>query len=234
MRCPPLLPSLSLPRPAHCALPPPPLPSPTADTYLVCYALGRAAFNEVLGPIEDVWRYEVLRKVRWQGGGSGRVQRSWGCGRRQGWWHTRSRMLRLSMHTRCWPPACPPPPTPTPTNPAPAGACARQPVRAAAVPAGSVHGEPRGGRRGARVQHGGPRRRLLRCRGGHLFNHWWAWVWVCPAHSTCCRASSSSSARLRPACCCARLPPDGEGRELARCGKGQCFGELALLNNEPR
>eukprot|EP00887_Chlorella_sp_A99_P000268 scaffold13.g268.t1 len=32
-----------------------------ADTYLVCYALGRAAFNELLGPIEDVWRFESLR-----------------------------------------------------------------------------------------------------------------------------------------------------------------------------
>lgn len=38
-----------------------------ADGYVVCYALGRKAFNELLGPIEDVWRYETLRKVR--GGG---------------------------------------------------------------------------------------------------------------------------------------------------------------------
>lgn len=35
-----------------------------ADGYVVCYALGRKAFNELLGPIEDVWRYETLRKVR--------------------------------------------------------------------------------------------------------------------------------------------------------------------------
>ncbi|KAI7838861.1 hypothetical protein COHA_007362 [Chlorella ohadii] len=35
----------------------------TADGYVVCYALGRKAFNELLGPIEDVWRYETLRKV---------------------------------------------------------------------------------------------------------------------------------------------------------------------------
>ncbi len=34
-----------------------------ADGYVVCYALGRKAFNELLGPIEDVWRYETLRKV---------------------------------------------------------------------------------------------------------------------------------------------------------------------------
>ncbi|KAI3430680.1 hypothetical protein D9Q98_005269 [Chlorella vulgaris] len=35
----------------------------TADSYVVCYTLGRAAFNELLGPIEDVWRYETLRRV---------------------------------------------------------------------------------------------------------------------------------------------------------------------------
>jgi hypothetical protein len=29
----------------------------------VCYSLGRKAFNELLGPIEDVWRFEALRKV---------------------------------------------------------------------------------------------------------------------------------------------------------------------------
>lgn len=27
---------------------------------------------------------------------------------------------------------------------------------------------------------------------------------------------------------------DGSGRELAKCGKGQCFGELALLENKAR
>jgi hypothetical protein len=35
----------------------------TADTYTVCYSLGRKAFDELLGPIEDVWRFEALRKV---------------------------------------------------------------------------------------------------------------------------------------------------------------------------
>jgi hypothetical protein len=30
---------------------------------VVCYSLGRAAFNELLGPIEDVWRYDTLRKA---------------------------------------------------------------------------------------------------------------------------------------------------------------------------
>lgn len=39
-------------------------PPSAADGYVVCYALGRKAFNELLGPIEDVWRYETLRKVR--------------------------------------------------------------------------------------------------------------------------------------------------------------------------
>ena len=35
----------------------------TAEGYVVCFALSRQAFNELLGPIEDVWRYETLRKV---------------------------------------------------------------------------------------------------------------------------------------------------------------------------
>ncbi len=35
----------------------------TADIYTVCYSLGRKAFDELLGPIEDVWRFEALRKV---------------------------------------------------------------------------------------------------------------------------------------------------------------------------
>lgn len=35
----------------------------TADLYTVCYSLGRKAFDELLGPIEDVWRFEALRKV---------------------------------------------------------------------------------------------------------------------------------------------------------------------------
>lgn len=34
-----------------------------AEGYVVCYALTRKAFNDLLGPIEDVWRYESLRKV---------------------------------------------------------------------------------------------------------------------------------------------------------------------------
>ena len=35
-----------------------------ADTYVVCYTLNRKAFHDILGPIEDIWRYEALRKVR--------------------------------------------------------------------------------------------------------------------------------------------------------------------------
>ncbi|KAG7671492.1 hypothetical protein Ndes2526B_g09344 [Nannochloris sp. 'desiccata'] len=34
-----------------------------AEGYVVCFALSRTAFNDLLGPIEDVWRYETLRKV---------------------------------------------------------------------------------------------------------------------------------------------------------------------------
>lgn len=34
-----------------------------ADTYVVCYTLNRKAFHDILGPIEDIWRYEALRKV---------------------------------------------------------------------------------------------------------------------------------------------------------------------------
>lgn len=60
--------------PCRSCLPPPAtathtphLDCPAADGYVVCYALGRKAFNELLGPIEDVWRYEALRKVQGQG-----------------------------------------------------------------------------------------------------------------------------------------------------------------------
>ena len=35
----------------------------TADLYTVCYSLGRKEFDALLGPIEDVWRFEALRKV---------------------------------------------------------------------------------------------------------------------------------------------------------------------------
>lgn len=34
-----------------------------AEGYVVCYTLSRSAFNDLLGPIEDVWRYEALRNV---------------------------------------------------------------------------------------------------------------------------------------------------------------------------
>ena len=34
-----------------------------ADVHTVCFSLGRKAFTELLGPIEDVWRFEALRKV---------------------------------------------------------------------------------------------------------------------------------------------------------------------------
>ncbi len=36
-----------------------------ADTYVVCYTLNRRAFHDILGPIEDIWRYEALRKVEY-------------------------------------------------------------------------------------------------------------------------------------------------------------------------
>ena len=34
-----------------------------AEVHTVCFTLGRKAFTELLGPIEDVWRFEALRKV---------------------------------------------------------------------------------------------------------------------------------------------------------------------------
>lgn len=35
----------------------------SAEGYVVCYTMDRKAFDNLLGPIEDVWRYEALRKV---------------------------------------------------------------------------------------------------------------------------------------------------------------------------
>jgi hypothetical protein len=67
----------------------PPFPSPpppaAADSYVVCYTLGRAAFNELLGPIEDVWRYETLRRVRRGVRGCGASQQT-GLNQSQGYW----------------------------------------------------------------------------------------------------------------------------------------------------
>lgn len=37
--------------------------SVTAQTAVVCYTLARKAFDGLLGPIQDVWRFEALRKV---------------------------------------------------------------------------------------------------------------------------------------------------------------------------
>ena len=34
-----------------------------ADGYVACYTLARSAFDKLLGPIETLWRYEVLKKV---------------------------------------------------------------------------------------------------------------------------------------------------------------------------
>ena len=34
-----------------------------AQTEVECYTLDRTTFNSLLGPIEDLWRFEALRKV---------------------------------------------------------------------------------------------------------------------------------------------------------------------------
>ena len=34
-----------------------------AKTAVVCYTLARKSFDGLLGPIQDVWRFEALRKV---------------------------------------------------------------------------------------------------------------------------------------------------------------------------
>lgn len=35
----------------------------TAKSGVVCYTLARKSFDSLLGPIQDVWRFEALRKV---------------------------------------------------------------------------------------------------------------------------------------------------------------------------
>ena len=35
----------------------------TATSDLECYALDRKTFDSLLGPVEDLWRFEALRKV---------------------------------------------------------------------------------------------------------------------------------------------------------------------------
>ena len=34
-----------------------------AETFVACFVLKKAAFNKLLGPIEEVWKLEALRKV---------------------------------------------------------------------------------------------------------------------------------------------------------------------------
>lgn len=71
-----------------------------ADTYTVCYTLSRKAFNELLGPIEDMWRFEALRKVRRSAAGAcWRMQLChWGVQTRWG-----ECVLACSRHTVCVP-----------------------------------------------------------------------------------------------------------------------------------
>lgn len=52
-----------------------------ADGRVVCCVLGRADFERLLGPYEELWRYEALRKVK-HVSGSGLASHSsnaWGC-----------------------------------------------------------------------------------------------------------------------------------------------------------
>ena len=35
----------------------------TAKTAVICFSLMRKSFDSLLGPIQDVWRFEALRKV---------------------------------------------------------------------------------------------------------------------------------------------------------------------------
>lgn len=35
----------------------------TAETAVACFVLKRTAFNKLLGPIEEVWKLEALKKV---------------------------------------------------------------------------------------------------------------------------------------------------------------------------
>ena len=35
----------------------------TAEGVLECYTLERSAFNDLLGPVQDVWRFEALRRA---------------------------------------------------------------------------------------------------------------------------------------------------------------------------
>jgi hypothetical protein len=102
----------------------------------VCYTLGRKAFHELLGPIEDVWRYETLRKAR---GGSD-IE---GCRIKAGQSHSSvlvqplvhngegiaASPLSLDSHFNKYKVTA-------------AGAHPVQLVRAAAVPAGALHGQP--------------------------------------------------------------------------------------------
>lgn len=202
-------------RPIHCAV-----------SCQVCYALGRQAFNELLGPIEDVWRFESLRTapilvnlseqqlfqlarcmarvefaagevVSSLGAGHGEGGHGWGGG------HLQPHLGPAAAHcAERWP---------TP----------RQRFCSHHLVAGYLS------------QHD--------CHLPQYDYHW-------PQYG-----SPTCPAAVRPDTCYPQVfqkndpgdtfyvvedgtfrITDGQGGELAQCSKGQCFGELALLKSEPR
>ena len=188
---------------------------------MVCYTLGRAAFNELLGPIEDVWRYETLRKV------SASLYAALPA----------SSCSKIFQAPSMYPSKPLPPRVPSPTQvPILSNLTEPQLLQLARC---MSHRDFAGGQ--VVFRQGDPGDTFYVVEEGTFRCVWGVCAVLCWWESLVYRSGrcgtgagptfASTALHALPAPCSIT---NASGTELARCGKGQCFGELALLKNETR